>query len=360
MRRYRKWGAAVALVALVALIAIRLFQVPIGTALMAWMVDARVGRDATDTLPDGLHLALCGTGSPLPDPSRAGPCSVVIAGKHLFVVDIGEGGARTIVAMGLPIGRIERVFLTHFHSDYIDGLGPLMLQSWIASAAASPLPVHGPAGVEAVVAGFDAAYATDSGYRTAHHGAGVAPPSGAGAVAMPFKVPKDGVPQLVYARDGLRITAFSVDHGPVRPAVGYRFDYKGRSVVFSGDTRPSASLVAAARGADLLVHEALQPRLVGALTAALDRGHRYNLAQVTRDIRTYHTTPEQAADAAKAAGVKHLVLNHIVPPLPLRFFYPAFLGDSARHFAGPITIGEDGMLFSLPVGTTTISKSRLQ
>ena len=360
MRKYGKWTLAVALIGLVGMTLVSLFQRQIATAMLAWIVDARVGRDGTETLPDGLHVALCGTGSPLPDPTRAGPCSVVIAGKHLFVVDIGEGGARTIVGMGLPIGRIEGLFLTHFHSDHIDGLGPLMLQSWIASSATSPLPVHGPVGVEAVVAGFDAAYATDSRYRTAHHGAGVAPPSGAGAVAIPFAMPKPDAPEVVFAHDGLRVTAFCVDHGPVRPAVGYRFDYKGRSVVFSGDTGPSASLVAAAKGADLLVHEALQPRLVGLLTAALERNHRYNLAQVTRDIRNYHTTPEQAADAAKAAGVKRLVLNHIVPPLPLRFAYPAFLGDSARHFAGPITVGEDGMLFSLTAGMTTIAQSRLE
>ncbi len=360
MRTYGKWVSAIALIGLAGGILVGVFQAQIATALLVWIVDARVGRDTTATLPDGLHVALCGTGSPLPDPTRAGPCSVVIAGKRLFVVDIGEGGARTIVAMGLPIGRIEGVFLTHFHSDHIDGLGPLMLQSWIASSATSPLPVHGPTGVEAVVAGFDAAYATDWGYRTAHHGGGVAPPGGAGAVAVPFVVPQGNARQVVYRQDGLTITAFCVDHGPVRPAVGYRFDYKGRSVVFSGDTGPSASLVAAAKGADLLVHEALQPHLVGLLTTALERNHRYNLAQVTRDIRNYHTTPEQAADAAKAAGVKRLVLNHIVPPLPLRFAYPAFLGDSAHHFTGPITVGEDGMLFSLPAGTATISQSKLE
>ena len=93
MRKYGKWALAIALIGLVGMTLVSLFQRQIATAMLAWIVDARVGRDGTETLPDGLHVALCGTGSPLPDPTRAGPCSVVIAGKHLFVVDIGEGGA---------------------------------------------------------------------------------------------------------------------------------------------------------------------------------------------------------------------------------------------------------------------------
>lgn len=117
---------------LVAGLAVRSQQARIGTALFERAVDARVGRDATAGLADGLHVALCGTGSPLPNPARAGPCNVVIVGKHVFVVDIGEGGGRNINVMGMPLGRIEGVFLTHFHSDHIDGMGPLMMMRWTA------------------------------------------------------------------------------------------------------------------------------------------------------------------------------------------------------------------------------------
>jgi ribonuclease Z len=347
-----------ALLAIVALgaAAVRVFQVEISTALLQRMVDQRVGRDTTANLPDGLHVALCGTGSPFPDPTRAGPCSVVIAGKRIFVVDAGEGGARNISQMGIPAGRIEALFLTHFHSDHIDGMGPLMLLRWTGASTTSPLPVFGPEGVEAVIAGFNAAYATDNGYRTAHHGAAIVPPSGAGGRAMTFALPAPGNGDSVVVLDdgGVKVTAFRVDHGPVKPAVGYRFDYKGRSIVISGDTRPSPSLVVAAKGADLLVHEALSPGLTARLTAALDKRGQKNLAQITRDVANYHATPEEAADAAKAAGARALVLNHIVPPMPVRFAYPAFLGNAAQHFDGPITVGEDRMIFSLPVGSTKI------
>src|ERR1700760_3239309 len=196
----RGWTIALA-VGVVLIAAIAAFQAPIGTAILRAAVDQRAGVDATAGLPDGLHVALCGTGSPLPDPTRAGPCTVVIAGQHIFVVDAGEGGARHISLMKIPNGRIEAAFLTHFHSDHIDGLGPMLLLRWTGNANTTPLPVYGPPGVERVVAGFDAAYALDSGYRTAHHGAGVAPPSGAGGTAMPFAIPPKGqiASVLIYA-----------------------------------------------------------------------------------------------------------------------------------------------------------------
>ncbi|WP_426168388.1 MBL fold metallo-hydrolase [Sandarakinorhabdus sp. DWP1-3-1] len=357
MRIIGKLALGVAALALVAGVGAKVFQRQLGEMALARIASERVGRDVTAGLPDGLHVIICGSGSPLPDPTRAGPCTIVIAGNHIYAIDAGEGGTRKLNQLGLPIGRIEGLFLTHFHSDHIDGLGPLMLLRWSGRSNTSPLPIHGPPGVERIVAGFNAAYAQDNGYRTAHHGTKIMPPSGAGGTALPFAIA--GLPVVVLNADGVRITAFPVDHAPVQPAVGYRFDYKGRSVVISGDTAVSPSLVRAARGTDLLVHEALQPRLVKILTEALARTGQANTAQITRDILDYHASPEQAADAAKAAGAGALVLNHIVPPLPLAFAYPAFLGDAAKHFSGPITIGEDGMMIDLPAGSTSITTRKL-
>jgi ribonuclease Z len=346
------------LVAVVGLGIVTLFQRYLGTLLLERMIDQRVGRNVLAGLPDGIHVLLCGTGSPLPDPQRVEACTAVLAGRHLFVVDAGDGGARNLALMGVPVGRIERVFLTHFHSDHIDGLGPLMLMRWTAGTATSPLPVAGPPGVAAIVAGFNAAYATDTHYRIAHHGAAIVPPTGAGAVALPF-APSAGDATVVFRHDGVTVTAIRVNHAPVAPAVGYRFSYRGRSVTLSGDTAYSPALVRAARGSDLLVHEALQPRLVARLTDRLAAAGLANTAQITRDIRGYHTTPEQAADVARLAGVRQLVLDHVVPALPLRILYPAFVGDAHQHFAGPITVAEDGMLFSLPAGSTRIDRRAL-
>ncbi len=356
-------GAVIAIAAGAALIiGVAALQPRLGKAIMAGAFGARAGTDTTQQLPDGLHVALCGTGAPLPDPSRAGPCTAIIAGRHLFVVDAGDGAARNIALMGLPTGRVEALFLTHLHSDHIDGLGPVMLMRWTGAAATQPLPIHGPPGVERVVAGFRTAYTLDAGYRTAHHGEAIAPASGFGGAAKVFTPPPRGSSGqvTVLEKDGVRVTAFRVDHGPVDPAVGYRFDYKGRSVVISGDTAASASLVANARGADLLVHEALQPRLVEPMTRALAARGLQGIAQITRDILDYHASPETAADQAQAAGVRHLLFTHVLPPLPFRSAYPAFLGDARRRFDGAITVGEDGMMFSLPAGSDQIGFARLR
>jgi len=361
MRLRNKLVLGMAALALVGGVVLKTQQARIGTLLFERAVSERVGRDSTAGLPDGLHIALCGTGSPLPNLVRAGPCNVVIAGKRIFVVDIGEGGGRNINLMGIPLGRIDGVLLTHFQSDHIDGMGPLLMNRWVSGTNTSPLPIYGANGIEQVVAGFNAAYFTDNGYRTGHHGAAIAPPGGAGGTARRFILPEKGKGDtvVVLEKDGLKVTAFRVDHGPVEPSVGYRFDYKGRSIVVSGDTKKSASLITASRAADLLVHEALQPKLVKLMTAGLEKKGVKNMAQITRDILNYHASPEEAAESAKAAGVKQLVLSHIVPPIPSSFFYPAFLGDAAKRYEGPIVMGEDGMIFTLPAGKSEITQNTL-
>jgi ribonuclease Z len=321
----------------------------------------QVGRNAVGNLPDGLHLALCGTGSPFPDPSRAGPCSAIIAGKRIFLVDAGEGSAKNLGYMGIPGGQVEALFLTHFHSDHIDGLSPIMLQHWGLGTATTPLPIYGPTGVEKVVDGFRSAYVLDFGYRVSHHSEKILPSGGSGGKAFPFALPPVGQGDSVVILDdkGLKVTAFRVNHAPVEPAVGYRFDYQGRSVVITGDTIKTPSVVTVAQGADILLHEALQPKLVNILEGEFNGKGMPNMGHVMRDILTYHTTPEEAAQQASAAQVKQLVFNHIVPPMPFAFAYPAFVGDAAKFFKGPMTVGEDGMLFSLPANSTEIIKKRL-
>ncbi len=206
----------------------------------------RMAADPLTSLPDGLHVGVCGSGSPFPDEKRAGPCTLVVAGSRLFVFDTGSGSVRNIARMGFNTGQVEAVFLTHFHSDHIDALGELMLQRWVSAANTQPVPVHGPASVETVVAGFLQAYSLDRGYRVAHHGAATVPPGGFGGRALPFDTGPEHRITLVKEPD-LEIVAFDVDHDPVHPAVGYRIRYKDRSVVLSGDTRKSAAPCSARR-----------------------------------------------------------------------------------------------------------------
>lgn len=289
----------------------------IAVRLMARMYDHALGADPLAALPDGLHVGLCGSGSPMPDPTRAGPCTVVVAGRRVFVVDIGEGAAKNLALMNLPPAIVSALLITHFHSDHIADLGELMLQHWAGGAARSPLPVYGPTGVDQVVHGFEAADQLDEGYRITHHGPKVVPPTGFGGAPRPFAIDPAGPNVTVIDEPELKVIAFPVDHGPVKPAVGYLFTYKGRRVVVSGDTSPSPRLEAAAQGADVLVHEGLAPNLVALQrNAALAHG-RANLAAIMHDILSYHTTPEQAAAIAQRAHVRYLLFTHVIPPLPL-------------------------------------------
>jgi ribonuclease Z len=278
----------------------------------------------------------------------------VIAGQQLFVVDAGSGASRRLTELRVPQGRIDAILLTHFHSDHIDGLGELLMQRWVNRGATAPAPVHGPTGVEEVVDGINRAYRLDSAYRVAHHGENIVPPSGAGGTAQPFPAPVEGRGEIVIEEGGVKVTAFRVDHTPVDPAVGYRFDYRGRSLVISGDTIKSANLQRFADGADLLLHDALAPHLVAILTRGAQAAGRENIAKITRDILDYHASPVDAAEVARDAGVGFLLYYHVVPPFPISPLETAFLEGVDAVYDGPLAVGRDGTTIHLPAGSDAI------
>lgn len=351
-------GRRVALIAIAAAALVAaagyVFRAQVSLRVLQAVADRRLAARPLDGLEDGLHVGLCGAGSPLPDDRRGGPCTVVIAGKRMFLFDAGSGASRNLARMGFNPGDIEALFLTHFHSDHIDGLGEVMLQRWGSAARRKPLPVYGPKGVDSVVAGFMQAYRLDESYRIAHHGEQVVPPGGFGGEPRSFDVAEpDGRVVLVDEPD-LQIVAFTVNHAPVRPAVGYRIRYKDRTAVLSGDTSKSMNVQREANGVDLLVHDALSVTLVRVLEHAAEKAGRGNLARIFDDIPGYHTTPEQAAEIARDAGVGFLLLNHIVPALPVPGSEAAFLGEAARIYRGKIRVGVDGDFVSLPAGSKAI------
>lgn len=328
------------------------------TRVMEKQVVRNLSGEAFREMTGGLNVVICGAGSPMPDPHRAGPCVAVIAGERLMIVDAGSGAVRNFAPAGILAGRIEAVFITHFHSDHIDGLGELELQRWGNGAHSSPLPVHGPRGIEEVVAGFNQAYTQDFKYRVAHHGPTIIPPMGAGGIAVPFELPAEGQGTVVLEADGLKVTAFAVNHAPISPAVGYRFDYQGRSVVISGDTSKSANLQKFATGADVLIHEALNEDMVNILTVGAYQTGAGNIEQITKDILNYHTTPVQAGEIAQAAGVKQLVLYHIVPPLPIRPMERMFAKGVSAVYQGGVTVARDGTWISLPANSDVVKMGK--
>lgn len=300
---------------------------------------------------DALRIAICGSGSPMPDANRRPACNIVMAGGHIFVVDAGPGSWSNVSGWRLPMGKVEAVLLTHFHSDHIGDLGEVNLQSWVADRPA-PLLVYGGPGVERVVNGFNEAFAMDASHRIAHHGADYLTPALGTMEARTIAsasgdVLKSGEDVVVFDQDGLKITAFAVDHHPILPAYGYRFDYKGRSVVFTGDTVKDENIAAFAKGADVLISEAMLMDVVTEMQAVAHANGRTRFEKILHDIRDYHIAPGDAADLAAEAGVKHLIFSHVIPPLPQWLGERMFTRDTDRPGLD-VRLGFDGMLITLP------------
>ena len=289
---------------------------------------------------DGLQVFMCGTSSPLPDPDRAQACVAVLAGESLYLVDTGAGSARVATLGRLPLERLEAVFLTHFHSDHIAALPEFNLNSWVAGRP-WPLAVFGPMGVSEVVDGLNAAYRLDSTYRVAHHGEELMPPD---LGVMQANQMEAGTTQEF---GDLAINSFEVNHDPIRPAFGYRFDYRGRSVVVSGDAIITAGLIDAATGADLLLQDALSLPIIQTLEQA-SAGSR--MEKILHDIQDYHAHTDDLSDLVEQSGVQKLALYHLVPPPSNALFAKIF----SRNLPEAAVITRDGMIFELPAGSQEV------
>jgi ribonuclease Z len=246
----------------------------------------------------------------------------VRAGRETVLVDAGSAVAGQLLRAGVRTTELPTILLTHLHSDHVIDLGHLVLTRWIVGEN-RPLELLGPAGTAAHVERLLQLWSWDIAVRRAH--------------MHEREPPRVAVTELeeglVLDRGGLRVTAFEVEHEPVKPALGYRFEAGGRRVVISGDTRPCESLIRHARDADLLVHECTDMT-----HAAWSPGCGWPTREAkVRDLQAYHTGPDEVGEVAARARARHLVLTHLMPGSD-----PADLTARARRrFAGPVTVGED-------------------
>ncbi len=275
----------------------------------------------------GLSVITLGTGTPIPSLDRACSATLIIAGNRTVLVDFGRGALIRLAQAQLL--KTDLLLFTHYHSDHISDFGELMVTRTVAGAK-TPLPVIGPVGAKKVVNSMLDVFSMDKQYRITHHGAAF------GSAGMEAPV-TEAQPGVVYDKGGLKITMFEVDHRPVVPAVGYKFEYKGKSIVVSGDTIKVPKMIEMAQGADILVHEALNKKL-------LEIGANRMNARVKKmalDLHEYHTPHTEVAEIAKEANVKKLVLTHMVPSPFNAAMGMLFTRGMGKIFKGPIELSKD-------------------
>ncbi len=303
-------------------------------------------RQAALLSSEKMHVITLGTGGPMSNETRDSSGIAIIAGGEFVIVDVGPGIVKNMNLSGLPAGDLSALLLTHYHSDHISDMGELDFMSW-AQGRDKKLDVYGPEGVEQVVNGYNMAYALDSSYRTAHHTEEWMPSKNSGMISHTLTIPNPQEAVPFFDRNGLKISVFQVDHSPVKPAVGYRFEYRGRVVVISGDTVKTTSLPKFAKDADLFFCEALNKELVMLISKIAKELNNPLLSKQMHDVLDYHMSPVEAAEVAQEAGVKKLVLVHVVPPVENFIAKRAYLAGTDDVFDGEIVLGQDKASFEL-------------
>ncbi len=297
--------------------------------------------------PETITVITCGTGSPVPPRARAQSCTAVFVNGMFLLFDAGDGAVVSMENLNLPLPDLSAVFLTHYHSDHVADVGEVVSRSWILGRR-SPLPIYGGEAIQRVVDGFNRIYALDYNYRVTHHGDSIFPPATTGADAMLILDPgPDG--SIVYEENGVTVRAYTVDHSPVFPALGYRVDYAGKSVAITGDTIDTEGLRNMSQGVDVLVSDVMNKSYVEDAECALRRlGDEVN-ATIIKDIRSYHIDVEELATLAESAGVGTLVLTHQVPALDDPGQVALVFGaPTSAIYSGELIVAVDGTRVTVP------------
>ncbi len=290
---------------------------------------------------ENIVVVTVGTASPMPG-KRAQTGTAIFVNGNFFMFDVGAGVVQKSENIGLPLDELDGIFLTHYHSDHVMDLPNMISRSW-QFGRADDLNVYGPQGLNQLMNAVDGFLAIDNSYRLAHHGIEVMDTVYADGIANEFIIEQD-THQVIYDKDGIKITAFDVTHEPIEPAVGYKIEYKGKKVVISGDTKKNDLVSEMAMDCDLLLHEVMLMSFQKMLEEELREAGMNRNAAIIFDIQDYHTDTKEVAELARDAKVKKLVLNHLAPAPDNRTIKKLYM-DELKAFEGPIYLADDGDVF---------------
>lgn len=281
------------------------------------------------TAAQDFKVTLLGTGAPKPTFERFGPATLVEVGGQKLLFDAGRGAAIRLYQINVPLSALDAVFLTHFHHDHLVGLPDIWMTGCLPppfGRRSTPYQVWGPTGTAALMENLEAAFSINSSTRIADE---LLPPAGIDVVVHEFA--KEGV---VFEKDGVKVTAFDVDHGDlIKPSYGYRIDYDDRSVVISGDTQYDENLIAAAEGADLILHEVV-----------LASEELITSSPQLKRVVAHHTTPEQAGIVISRIKPKLAVFTHLTAPNSRSVAEAPetdLISRTRTNYDGPLIVGEE-------------------
>ncbi|MEH6584442.1 MAG: MBL fold metallo-hydrolase [Halioglobus sp.] len=329
---------------LVIVIGRSLLKVPAVQDSLLELATTRIAERGAEPFPESesLRVYVCGSASPL-GRGQAQACIAVITPEHFFLIDSGAGSTDNLGLLGLPMSRLQGMLLTHFHSDHIAEIYEVNLNSWVQGRP-QPLTIIGPQGVDEITNGVNATYRQDRIYRTGHHGEGMLPP------ALGVLEYKTIVPGVIFEEGDLKITTYVAEHPPIHPAVGYRFDYRGRSVVISGDSNVTDNTLKIVDGADLLLHDALSVPTTTAIKDALAKAGQSRQSNIVFDVMDYHASADSLIELGKKSDVDMVAFYHLVPVPPTSLLEDVFLRGAPDNFL----LTKDLMWFELPIDSDEI------
>lgn len=290
---------------------------------------------------ESIYVYTVGTASPMPG-ERVQTGTAVIVNGHFFMFDVGDGIVRSAENMGLPLDKLDGIFITHWHSDHFMDLASMVSRSWLLGRS-NALHLYGPDGTDSINQSMKGYLHLENKHRLDHHGPDIMDMSIVHAIPHEFKNVQNSK-EIIYQQDGITITAFDVDHQPIEPAVGYAIEYKSKKVVISGDTKKNDLVIEMAKDADLLLHEVILNSLLKQMSATLEKRGMARNAKIIHDIQDYHTPPAEVAAIAAQANVKKLILHHFAPPPDFQVIKNLYKKE-LKGYDGPIVFSNDGDLF---------------